>query len=138
MFERPDSFTDAALRGNLGVDPNAFALREIGSIMRRLGDRHIAPGQVLTIRVLDVDLAGELEPVRSASGLRVMRDGTWPRIRVRYTLAGNGRTLKQGEETIAGLDYLRTAGGRLSTDPLRFEKAMLQDWFRERFGAPRR
>ncbi len=137
-FERPESYTDAALRGDLGVDPNGFALHEIASTMRRLGDRYLAPGQVLTIRVLDVDLAGELGPVRSASGLRVMREGTWPRIKVRYTLARGGRTLQQGEETIAAMDYLMTAAGRLSTDPLRFEKAMLADWFRERFGGLRR
>jgi hypothetical protein len=106
--------------------------------MRRLADRYLAPGQVLTIRVLDVDLAGELESVRSASGLRIMREGTWPRIKLRYTLARSGRTAQQGEETIAAMDYLMTAGDRLSTDPLRLEKAMLTDWFRARFGGLRR
>jgi hypothetical protein len=137
-FERPESYTDAALRGSYGVNADEFALREIGSYMKRLGDRYVAPGHILTIKVLDVDLAGEFEPLRTANTLRVLRDGTWPRIKVRYTLAGNGRMLKQGEETIASLDYLMTAAGRLSTDPLRFEKAMLADWFRERFGAPGR
>jgi hypothetical protein len=29
-------------------------------------------------------------------------------------------------------------GAGMSTDPLRFEKAMMGDWFRERFGTPRR
>ena len=74
-----------------------------------------------------------------ASGWSGCRVGLAPTGKRRLVTAhANGRTLRQGEETIAAMDYLMTAAGRLSTDPLRFEKAMLAEWFRERFGTVRR
>lgn len=135
-FAHPQTYTDASLYGGDGDKARAFALQGIASYLRRLGDRYLAPNQTLTVTVLDVDLAGEFEPWRvKALNTRFMREGTWPRIRVRYRLDAAGRTLRQGEETIAGLDYLNSAVGRVSSDPLRFEKAMLDDWFRAHFGA---
>jgi hypothetical protein len=134
-FAHPQRYTDANLNGGYGDKAREFALQGIASHLRRLGDRYLAPNQTLNITVLDVDLAGEFEPWRvSGYNTRFMREGTWPRIRMRYRLDASGRTLKQGEETVAGLDYLMNAVGRSSSDPLRYEKAMLDDWFRARFG----
>src|SRR5262249_12269145 len=90
--------------------------------LKRLGDRYLDPRQVLTINVVDIDLAGYIDPLRpNAYIIRILRDGTWPRIKVRYSLAQNGRPPRRGEETIASVDYLTNASARFSTDPLRYD-----------------
>ena len=54
----------------------------------------LPPGQQLSIKVLDVNLAGELEWVRrTADELRVLRNVTWPMIEFEYQLSDNGRLL---------------------------------------------
>src|SRR5262245_20274871 len=131
-FAHPDRYTDANLYGNCGTRSWQPAVDGIGSYLKRLGGRHFAPGQVLTIEVLDMALAALIDPFRSQT-VRIMSPATWPRIKMRYTLAQNGRMLTRGEETIFDLEYLSNAVGRSSGDPLRYEKAMLDDWFRARF-----
>jgi hypothetical protein len=83
--------------------------------------------------VTDVDLAGRFEWWRPyAYDVRILRDITWPRIKLRYALADGGRTVLSAEEQISDLNYLMNAGVRSSSDPLKYEKAMLDDWFRAR------
>ena len=68
--------------------------------------------------------------------MRILRNGAdWPRITVRYTLQRHGQTLRQGEETIADMDYLHR-GVLQPNEPLVHEKRMLEAWFRLRFGRP--
>jgi hypothetical protein len=132
-FDRPEHFTDAGL----SAEPDATrdrTLREIAAHLERLGTRYLSPGQTLTIEVRDLDLAGRQEPWRlRADHVRVLGPATWPRIVMRYTLTGNGATRMSAEETVADLDYLSRPEGRISGDRLRYEKAMLDDWFRARF-----
>jgi hypothetical protein len=65
--------------------------------------------------------------------VRYLREITWPRIKLRYVLLQDGDSLMSAEETIADHDYLRRPPGRFASDPLGYEKAMLDDWFRLRF-----
>jgi hypothetical protein len=51
---------------------------------------------------------------------------------VRYTLTQGGATIASGEETIRDMAYLMTGGSWLDSDSLRYEKTMLDDWFRVR------
>jgi hypothetical protein len=45
-----------------------------------------------------------------------------------------GRTIVENRETVVDPNYLANPGIYVSpNDPLRFEKAMLEDWFRSRF-----
>lgn len=125
------------------VEPATFADAgrtplETGRTTRSLADfvqKRLAPqlpdGQVLTIDVTDIDLAGESR-FTSRGDIRVVRGGAdWPRISLRWTLADGGRTVKQGDERLADMDYLmhvpRSYGGE--TD-LPYEKRLLADWFR--------
>lgn len=134
-YVHPEAFSDANLRGGYGEKARAPALDGIRQHLERLGQRFLKPDQNLTIEVLDLDLAGRLEPWHaSVYDVRYMREITRPRMSLRYTLVQNGITLVQGEETISDMSYLMDAGARLSSDSLRYEKTMLDDWFRKRFG----
>ena len=87
----------------------------------------------LAIDVMNVDLAGKFEPWRAlAYDVRIMRDVYPPRIMLRYKLTEEQRTLIEGEELVADINYLANPRARPAGDPLRYEKARLSDWFKVR------
>jgi hypothetical protein len=55
-----------------------------------------------------------------------------------YRLSEDGRVKVENRETVVDPNYLANPGIYFSpNDPLRFEEAMLEDWFRGRFGDQR-
>jgi hypothetical protein len=64
-----------------------------------------------------------------------MREVTWPSIKLRYQLKLGDEVLAAGEETVADMDYLRRINAYQSSDPRRYEKRMLDDWFQQRLVA---
>lgn len=134
-FDHPEAYTDAALyRDHGGAKAREPAMQGIRQHLEQLGQRYLRPGQKLTIEILDIDLAGRFEPWRPlATDVRFMRDVTWPRIKLRYTLQDGGIVRATGTETLVDQTYQGRAGPYLTSDPLRYEKAMLEDWFRARF-----
>lgn len=130
-FVAEGSYTDA------GKDPGDAKVNEatLAQFLQGLGARYLGAGQVLKIEVLDIDLAGTVRPSRRAIGdLRIARGGAdVPRIKMRYTLVAGDKVVDSGEETVAGLNYLREPPDYGITDPLRHEKRMLYGWFKARF-----
>jgi hypothetical protein len=131
-FVEPDKFYDS---GNNQFD-RPTNLKTIETFLQDLGKRHLQDGQVLDIEILNVDLAGYSRPTRHGD-LRIVRGGAdWPSFQLRYKLSGSGQDVKQGEERVADLNYtghITTYGIR---EPLKYEKQMLDSWFRARFTAP--
>jgi hypothetical protein len=127
----PDRYTDVANERR----ETQSTLDTLGSHIRKLGDRYVAPGDNLRIEVLDVDLAGWAQwGGRSPEKVRVARGGAdFPQIKLRYTLESGGST-HSGEETISDPGYMNRGGTiRSSSEPLYYEKRMLEDWFRSTF-----
>ncbi len=134
-YEAPERFTDAENRLGSGLSLRA-TLAEMTRIFEELGRRHLAPGDELAVRVLDIDLAGFERPGASLPyGLRVVEDFTPPRIRLAYTLRRGGRLAARGEDTVTDINFMLTANPRFSTGALHYERAVLRDWFARRFGA---
>ena len=137
-FDHPEAYTDAGLYADFGSKAREPAMRGIKEHLERLGQRFLRPGQKLTVEVLDIDLAGRFEPWRAlASHVRFMRDVTWPQIKLRYSLDDNGVVRARDTEILSDLNYQMRIGPYLTSDPLRYEKAMIEDWFRKRFGEDR-
>ena len=103
--------------------------------LHNLGERYLGANQTLKIDVLDVDLAGTVRPSRrSGTELRIVRGAAdVPRIRLRYSLTEGGSVVKTAEETVTDLNYSRHTADYSQSDPLRYEKRMLADWFKSRF-----
>ncbi len=138
-FIHPENFTDASLQGGYGTRAEQGTLDEIGRFFESLGPRYLKSQQVLTVDVLNVDLAGKIEWWRrDFSDTRILRDIYPPRFTLNYRLSEDGRTIVESKETVVDPNYLANPGIYFSpNDPLRFEKAMLEDWFRRRFGDQR-
>jgi hypothetical protein len=134
-FIEPQKFRDATFTGGPAVErERAEVLREIEAHLQSLAKRHLRSGQTLVVDVRDIDLAGHLEPFwRAAGEIRVLRAVTWPAIELRYRLTEGAVTLAEGDERIADLNYQWRTGAYFHGDRLRYEKAMLDDWFERRF-----
>lgn len=98
---------------------------------------YLADGQTLKVDVLDVDLAGEIRRGARPQDVRVLKGGAdWPRIQMRWALEAGGQTLKSGEATVQDMAYLqRIIGTPHSQEALRYERRMLDDWFKTQFTA---
>ena len=112
-------------------------LKLLGEHFRQLGGQ-LPDGQALKIEVLEVDLAGELEP-GSGRDLRVLRglaDG--PHITLRYSLQQGAQVLKAGEAELTDPNYFQgTLRARSQSNAdLAYEKNMIVRWFGETFAAP--
>jgi hypothetical protein len=137
-FDHPETYTDAALYGDLGPGARDPALQGIRRHLEQLGARYLGAGQKLKVDVLDLDLAGRFEPIRPlAHDTRILRDITWPRVTLRYTLEVDGVIRAADMVTLADQRYRARPSVYQPNDPLRYEKAMLDDWFRARFVEPR-
>jgi len=135
VYAAPERYTDAGRRVAGGAE-QARVQAALSAHFAWLGARYLAPGRRLTVTVTDIDLAGRLEPWRpQAFDLRVLREITWPRIRLAFRLFDGEREILAGDDTIADLAYLRATSGYRASDPLVYEKRMLERWFRTRFSA---
>jgi phosphatidylethanolamine-binding protein (PEBP) family uncharacterized protein len=133
-FRQPERYTDANLRGGYGEKARAPAVDGLRQAFEQLAARYVRPEQTLSVTVVDLDLAGQFEWWhRNAYDLRFLRDATPPRIKLRYVLRQGDAVLAEADETLTDVNYLSRAGIRALADPLRYEKAMLEDWFRRRF-----
>ena len=134
-FVEPERFTDAHLDSySHGVDQRV--LRSLKQHLQSLAKRCLHGNQALDIQVLDIDLAGHQEwwGHRGAHDLRVMRDITWPRIDLDYTLRTGDGQIKKDRERVSDMHYLwRSAYMRSDSTLLPYERAMLTTWFERRF-----
>jgi hypothetical protein len=126
-FTHAEKYTDA---GRYVYDSER-TLKAMGEFLQSLG-KQLPAGQTLRLEVLDLDLAGNIEPVRQGE-LRVMRGrADWPRMSMRYSLQGPGTAEKAGEARIADINYLYDSRGPGALNgELAYEKRMIQRWFHD-------
>jgi hypothetical protein len=118
----PDHFADA---GRSVIDRER-TMSALGDHLKRWA-RLLPDGQTLKLEVLDLNLAGEIEPY-GWHQVRVLRGrADWPQMKLRYTLQNQGNTLKAGDADLADMHY--RLGDR--TSELAFEKRMLDQWFKK-------
>ncbi|KQV48266.1 hypothetical protein ASC95_20165 [Pelomonas sp. Root1217] len=130
-FVGSDKFSD--IKDNNGFrqpevlkDIEAYLVEQVG---KRLPDRDVR------INVTDVDLAGEVEPFgRRMQWLRVMRTVTLPSIAFNYEVREGDKVVRQGEVKLRDMNYQDGFNGHSSSDTLRYEKRMLDRWFKQEFG----
>ncbi|UXH80407.1 DUF3016 domain-containing protein [Roseateles amylovorans] len=123
-FTEPSRFSDV---GENERDRET-AMKQIQEHIEALARREL-PGRQLKIEFTDVDLAGELEPRGGAfSRIRVLRTVTIPRMAFNYVLSENGQEIKAGKASLRDMNYQDGANRYFDSEPLRYEKKMLDDW----------
>ncbi len=137
VFVNPENYSDAGYSSSFANAPDRTDVqRDIEQHLQRLAQRALPSGDSLKIEVLDIDLAGRVEPLLSRVGgdVRVIRGISWPRMKLRYTLTHADRATPSREALLADLNYLASFNRYPGGDRLRYEKAMLDRWFDEQFG----
>jgi len=134
-FVHPEKYTDAGYSHSFASERDrAEVQRDIEQHLQRLAERGLPASDALKIEVLDIDLAGHFEPFRFRNGpdVRIVRDITLPRIKLRYTLTRGDQLVASAEENLSDMNFLMSGNRYSSGDRLRYEKAMLDDWFEKR------
>jgi hypothetical protein len=133
-FVDPDRYTDV---GQYGAGSPGVTLETLRSYLGWAGERFLRPGQTLAVDILNIDLAGHVEPWRGRLlDVRILRGVTPPRIKLRWVLSERGRRLRSGENDLTDINYQMNVSARASGDRYAYEKALLDDWLRTTF--PRR
>lgn len=128
-FQKPEQYSDLAWNAKDRED----LLQELQEHLVRLGTKLPADSR-LQVDVLDVDLAGHIHHGRFGQDIRVLR-GTadWPTMQLHYRLESHGQVVAEGSDHLANMDYLNRLNIYSSGDPLRYEKQMIDGWFKDRF-----
>lgn len=130
-YIQPDKFSDVPFTTWERED----TLKQLTDHFNKLGES-LPPGQDLRVDVLDVDLAGrDIPSARNGRDLRIMTGrADWPRMTLRYAVEQGGQVIKSGESQIQDMDYQNHLNRYFDSDPFRYEKQMLDDWFEKNIG----
>lgn len=131
-FVQPERYADIGF-GAVERQRNLEVLvKHFVALGRRLPD-----GQALRIDVLEVDLAGAVQPSQRNPDVRVLEgQADWPRMTLRWSLAADGRPLRAGEDRLADMSYLSHQLGTLAGEPLAHDRHMVDRWFGQRVLKP--
>jgi hypothetical protein len=133
VFVQPQHFTDVK---DAALGPNSVSrLGELEKFIHETGAPYIPEGMHLEITVTNIDLAGDFEPWRGAQfdNLRIVRDIYPPRLNLEFRLTdGNGSIVRAGKRVLRDMAY-QSRLVRPPDDPMRYEKDLLRDWFRNEF-----
>jgi len=111
-------------------------MKSLGDYLRTRADIVLPAGQQLQVTIDDIKLAGDFEPWRTstAQDIRFLTDLYPPRIDLHYKLlASDGSTIREGNNKLRDLSYLQRTIPT-STDPLRYDKRLIDDWLKKEFG----
>ncbi|GEM_PF-659496 len=138
-FANPETYANADRAGGYSTPVKADSLAEIARHLQRLGEKYLGPNQALSIEVLSIIRSGRFVPSHFALfNVRVYSDILPPSITLRYTLSSAGTIVAEGQDVLTDSNYMTHVGTRsMGSDPLRFEKALLDGWFRARFAEKR-
>ena len=127
-YVKPDEFADLPRNA---IDRERV-LKDFSDYFATL-NKKLPPGENLKIEVLDIDLAGRMWPRRNGGeDIRILNGGAdWPRMHLRYTLEQDGKVLRSGDEQLSNMNYMQGVSRYSDGDTLRYEKQMLDDWFKK-------
>ena len=132
-FVEPEKFTDAR-RADL-APTFAGILRELERFLMDAGARYVPETMKLSIRVTDIDLAGDFELFRGpkADQVRITKGLYPPHIVLEFEVMDSAATVvRSGKRNLTDINYQRRSVYPRE-DNLRYEKDILNDWLRAEF-----
>ncbi|MGG6461852.1 DUF3016 domain-containing protein [Solilutibacter silvestris] len=110
-------------------------VRDLAKYTRDRAEKSLPAGAKLDVHFIDIDRAGECIPRMGGEQIRVIRDVYPPRINLHYRLSGNGVTAADADAKLLDLAFTMNPPGLPgNSDPLRYEKRMVDDWLRKLLG----
>lgn len=129
-FVDADRYADA---GSPGAERESN-LAALAAHLSGIGQRLLPADVTLEVDVLALDLAGTVKPSRRGGDVRIVRGkADFPRMTLRYRLVKDGQLSRSDTDQLADLTYTMHARAVAYDESLRYEKRMLDEWFRTRF-----
>lgn len=110
-------------------------LTDLAKHLRYRAERVLPQGDTLHVTFTNVQRAGTYEPWRGPrwDDVRIIKDIYPPRIDLKFALTdASGAVVKEGTRQLRDPAFLQR-GILNESDPLRFEKRLLDDWLRSEF-----
>jgi hypothetical protein len=138
-FMEPERFTTTR-RDDEPTQRRDAMLAEIGKYVQQTVAPRLAAGQSMEIDVLDLKRAGSLasNAMGATGNMRVIRETDSPRIDLSFrVLDASGAVVRMEQKrSLRDMNFL-SHGDRRGSDPLQYEKRLLDDWADRDFPSPR-
>ncbi len=133
-YANPQQFTEKRIYGWQDRYNGVQYLAPLKAYLIKRATPLLTADQRLHVTITDIQLAGGYEPWLSPqwSHVRIMSNRYPPRIDLKFSVTGkDGRVIREGSRRLRNLGYL-TSGTAMpgNTDPLRYDKALLNSWLR--------
>jgi len=131
---KPENFVDIGNRWGSVRDVEDGKKNVTAALIER-GEAVLKPGQDMKITVTGVDLAGDVHPLgRSMEMIRVVKPLYRPSMQFSYVVTEGGKVVREGTADINDMSFMDRFNQYFDSDPLRYEKPMLDEWFSKEFG----
>ena len=131
-YLQPEMFADVGNHRFSDEKMRAAYLGELRGHLARRASKLLATGELLSVSITEVDMAGEFEAWRPPLvEARIVTDIYPPRIDLTFRLAADdGKVIKEGTRRLRDPAFLGVAN-LYSGDPLRYEKALIDRWLEQ-------
>jgi hypothetical protein len=141
QWNDPAQFTELRQSRNRWEAQRGDWVETLAEHLRKQASKQLPEGQKLDVTITDIKRAGDYEPWHGPNfnDVRFMRDIYPPRISLQFTVTdASGQVIEQGERKLSDSGYLFNSSLPSNTDPLRYEKRLLDDWVRREFQSDNR
>ncbi len=141
QWNDPATFAELTQSGNRWEASEGDWLQDLAQYMRKRAQPLLAPGERLDLTIVDIKRAGQYEPWHGVQmqNVRIIRDHYPPRMTVQFQRHdASGTIIAEGERKLTDQAFLLHAGPINQTDPLRYEKRMVDAWLRSELGTASR
>jgi hypothetical protein len=126
-FADPEKFADVPYYG----PDRELMMSDLREHIEKLAEG-LPAGASLRVEFLDIDLAGRLKPWYFGQQVRVTTGrADFPFMRLRYSLERDGKVIRAGEMELLDMSYMDKPNHYTLDERLRYEKAMLDNWFKK-------
>ncbi|MGV8923295.1 MAG: DUF3016 domain-containing protein [Thermomonas sp.] len=129
----PETFTEFRQSSNRWAASEGDWLQDLAQHMRKRAQQQLVPGEHLELTIVDIERAGRYEPWHrpDMQNVRIVRDMYPPRMTVAFRLHdATGAVVDEGERKLSDPAFLLNVSPINVTDPLRYEKRMVDAWLR--------
>jgi hypothetical protein len=138
-WDKPEKYRDVRPSNESRNKFREATFKRINEYMNELA-LALPDNKKLLMKVSDLDLAGQVWPAshlglgHSVSDVRIIKNIDIPRINFSYQLLNeSGEVLQQSEVKLKDMSFLDRSNRFFKSESLRYEKNMLQRWFKQEF-----
>lgn len=135
-WEDPSNFSEIRQSHNRYDARRGNWVEQLAQHLRTRASKQLADGQSLQVDITDIKRAGDYEPWHGPQfdDTRFIRDIYPPRIVLNFKLTdASGQVVEEGQRTLRDMSFLMGLRGTNDSDPLRYEKRLIDDWLYQEF-----